>query len=380
MTSLFKAVIILIDPMLLAVAVIYVYGVVVRLTSQKLIHKAVIGLTFGIGAILAMLTPLVLTDGFSVDTRCLLVGLSGAFFGIPAAVIAGGLTVAARIAIGGDGLSAGITAIALATCAGPIWARYIRNKVTSPGVEYILLGFVISSHLFAAALLPQAMIWSFLTTLAPILVVFNLLGAILVGTLIAREEGLIVENLALRNAATTDPLTRLHNRRSAVAVYKSLPPPRKMDHGTAMLCFDVDKFKTVNDTYGHVFGDKVLEEISRRISLTLRPSDVFSRLGGDEFLIILPSVTEDETSRIAERCREVIAQSEITHEGHSVTVTVSIGAEWLADRPDFMTFVARADEALYRAKNLGRNCVSHAWENVAVATQSLNQHPQKKIA
>ncbi len=380
MTSLLKTAVILIDPMLLAIAVIYIYGFIVRLTSKTWVHQATMGFTFGIGAVLAMFTPIVFSEGIIIDMRSLLVGLSGAFFGIPGAVIAGAMGLATRFYLGGTGAASGMLGIAIAAIAGPIWAYKIRGKMSKSALSYVVLGLVISSHLFAVAVLPTEMMWKLIYEIVPVLLAFNLVGAVLIGALMSREEGLAAENIALFNAATTDPLTRLHNRRSAVAAYDAMPPPIESDHGTAMLCFDVDNFKAVNDTFGHVLGDKVLAEISTRIGKILRPSDVFSRLGGDEFLIILPSVTEEETCRIAERCRQIIAQTAIVDSGGAMSVTISIGAEWLSDRPDFLTFVARADEALYQAKKLGRNCVAFAWENTANVAQALVGKSQERIA
>lgn len=380
MTSLLKTAVILIDPMLLAIAVIYIYGFIVRLTSKTWVHQTTMGFTFGIGAVLAMFTPIVFADGIIIDMRSLLVGLSGAFFGIPGAIIAGAMGLATRFYLGGTGAASGMLGIAIAAIAGPIWAYKVRNRMSKSALSYVVLGLVISSHLIAVAVLPSEMMWKLIYEIVPVLLAFNLVGAVLIGSLMSREEGLAAENIALFNAATTDPLTRLHNRRSAVAAYDAMPPPIESDHGTAMLCFDVDNFKAVNDTFGHVLGDKVLAEISTRIGKILRPSDVFSRLGGDEFLIILPSVTEEETCRIAERCRQIIAQTAIVDSGGAMSVTISIGAEWLSDRPDFLTFVARADEALYQAKKLGRNCVAFAWENTANVAQALVGKSQERIA
>jgi len=371
MNSLIQTAEILIDPLLLVIAVIYIYGFIVRHLPNALLLKVVMGLTFGIAVIFAMMMPIVFADGVIVDLRNLLVGLSSAFFGVPGAIISGAIALLTRFHLGGSGAAAGMIGIAIASCAGLAWAKFVRGKMKNIGVELVLLGIIISSHLLAVIILPAPVMWLVVSEMVPILLVLNLIGAVLIGSLMIREEGLAAENVALFNAASTDPLTRLHNRRSAVAAYNTLPLPKIGDYGTAMLCFDVDNFKTVNDTYGHVLGDRVLSEISDRISKTLRPTDVFSRLGGDEFLIILPSVTNEETRQIAERCREVIAQAAVVDVGTTVPVTISVGVEWLTERPDFLTFVARADEALYQAKKLGRNCVSFAWQNAA---QSIPQN------
>lgn len=380
MTSLIEFAVTLIDPLLLAIALVYAYSFIVRLTENVWIHQIVMGLAFGLAAVFAMVTPIVFAEGIIVDLRGMLVGLSGAFFGIPGAIVTGAISLTTRFLIGGDGTISGMTGIAMAMCAGPVWAHFIRPRITNPTMGHVTLGFTITTPLCALALLPSDVFWKLAQNIVPILFALNVVGAILMGALMRHENAVQSEKAALTNAARTDPLTRLHNRRSAVAAYESLPPPIKSDHGTAMLCFDIDNFKTVNDTFGHVLGDKVLEEVSNRISQILRPTDVFSRLGGDEFLIILPSVTEAETCRIAERCREVIAQTAIADGVEEMNITISVGAEWLSDRPDFLVFVARADEALYKAKQLGRNCVAFAWENTTAAAQAFAPPPQERTA
>lgn len=380
MLSIIKFAIILIDPVLLAVALIYAYSFIVRITDYVWIHQTAMGLAFGLGAVFAMLTPIVLTEGVIIDMRTLIVGLSGAFFGIPGAIITGGIGLSTRFVIGGDGAASGMLGIAIAMCAGPVWAYFIRDRIANATMGYVALGLSISTSLFAVLILPSPLMWMLIENIVPVLLALNLVGSVLMGALMNHENGMLAKNVALANAARTDPLTRLHNRRSAVATYEALPPPTKSNHGTAMLCFDIDRFKDVNDTFGHVLGDKVLAEVSTRIGKILRPTDVFSRLGGDEFLIILPSVTEEETRRIAERCRAVIAQTAIIDDGETMSVTISVGAEWLANRPDFLTFVARADEALYQAKKLGRNCVAYAWENTANAAQILSPPSRERIA
>ena len=370
---------ILIDPVLLAIAVIYVYGFIARISPNPTLRNICMGATFGLGALFAMLTPIEFADGVIIDMRNLLVGLSGAFFGILGSAIAITIAIATRIYLGGSGALAGCLGIVLAGLAGLIWARFFRNKLKSSTKENVILGVIISSHLVAILILPVEIRWHLLLEIAPILVVFNLLGSILIGSLLAREESLIAENEALFDAATTDPLTRLHNRRSAVSAYENLPQTKVTSHGTAMLCIDVDNFKSVNDSYGHPFGDAILSQISDRVGKTLRPTDIFSRLGGDEFLIILPSVTHEETMAIAERCRALIAAEAMSHEDNSAPVTISIGAEWRSDRPDFLTFVAKADGALYQAKRLGRNCVALAWQNASFAAQALSDHSKHSV-
>lgn len=372
---------ILIDPLLLSIAVIYIYGFVARVSTNLTTRYLIMGITFGFGAVFAMMTPLEFADGIIIDMRNLLVGLSAAFFG----VIGGGVTlvmaVLTRLMLGGGGAIPGIVGITLSGIAGMVWAYWIREKFKSTSKATAILGLMISAHLLSIFTLPPEIMWRLWIEIAPLLLIFNLIGAILIGGLLNREENLATEAVALLDAATTDPLTRLHNRRSAVKAYEALPPPRKESHGTAMLCFDVDNFKSVNDTHGHVFGDAVLAEISDRISTALRPTDIFSRLGGDEFLIILPAVTLEETQAIAERCRVAVASSQVKKDTQSAPVTISIGAEWLPERPEFLAFVARADEALYQAKRLGRNCVALAWQGATRSAQALvDPTPRQQVS
>lgn len=371
---------ILIDPIFLAIAVIYIYGFVARISPNVTVLHTCMGATFGLGALFAMMTSVVFADGVIIDMRNLLVGLSAAFFGLLGGVITVTIAIATRIYLGGSGAIAGVLSIFLAGIAGLVWAHFVRKKMPNTTMKNVILGFMISAHLASVAALPADIGWRIIVEIAPTLIIFNLLGAILIGGLLNREVGLIAENEALFDAASTDPLTRLHNRRSAVTAYENLPDSKTENYGTAMLCLDVDNFKSVNDSYGHPFGDAVLSEISDRVGQTLRPTDIFSRLGGDEFLIILPSVTHEETMAVAERCRATIAKRVVTHEGTSAPVTISIGAEWLPDRPDFLIFVARADGALYQAKRLGRNCVALAWQNASLAARALSEQSQHKTA
>jgi len=380
MDTLLNIATIMFDPMLLAITVIYVYGFVARVSLNSSVRSLIMGVTFGFGAMFAMLTPMVFADGVIVDMRNLLIGLSGAFFGVFGAIATVFIAITTRIVLGGDGALAGIVGMILSCSAGLFWANSIKGKLNRASKDHAALGLMISVHVLAVFFLPSHIALQMLAQIAPILILFNLIGAILIGGLLTREEALIAENEALVNAATTDPLTRLHNRRSAMQAYEDLPAIKKESHGTAMLCFDIDKFKTINDSHGHVFGDAVLAEISQRIDRVLRPTDIFSRLGGDEFLVILPSVTRDETQAIAERCRAEIAEEAVNHDDRFAPVTISVGAEWLPDRPEFVTFLARADDALYKAKRLGRDCVAFAWQNAAQAAQTLTEPPQQQTA
>lgn len=178
----------------------------------------------------------------------------------------------------------------------------------------------------------------------------------------AREvEETIAENEALDALAHLDPLTELLNRRAlASQLQNEIERVRRYDAPLSVLMLDLDHFKTVNDTYGHLVGDSVLAEFGRVIQRGMRSVDIVARYGGEEFVIALPEATYEGAMAYAERLRERIeAHSFRPVSAAPVRLTASIGiATFPAPGIDgFETLLASADAALYRAKQEGRNRV-----------------------
>ncbi len=120
---------------------------------------------------------------------------------------------------------------------------------------------------------------------------------------------------------------------------------------------DIDHFKLVNDTHGHAAGDQVLREVVRRLTVAFRPYDGLGRVGGEEFLVLIPGASPDCARAVFERLRQAVCAASIDHLGREVAVTVSLGGTTTrGDEPEDQVLI-RADDALYRAKNLGRNRV-----------------------
>lgn len=163
-----------------------------------------------------------------------------------------------------------------------------------------------------------------------------------------------------KNASLTDPLTGIANRRAFMHQGEKLLDRARYD-GTpiALLALDLDRFKEINDRYGHPVGDDVLIAFSRMVAAALRPTDLLGRLGGEEFACLLPDTSADNAVLVAERLRN--ACSQLTHRagGQSFATSVSIGLA-MADGGDLAALLARADRALYRAKTNGRNRVEIA--------------------
>lgn len=176
------------------------------------------------------------------------------------------------------------------------------------------------------------------------------------------EDALRASEERYRRLSETDSLTGLLNVRS-LDERLSIELDRSRDTGNplSLLVLDCDDFKRINDGFGHLEGDKVLRSLSDAIQHSLRRSDSAFRYGGEEFVIILPEVELNAAGLLAERLRQRFAEAKVlTSSGDTIQCTVSIGvAEWQSGE-DRLSFLGRADEAVYAAKRAGKNCVSYA--------------------
>jgi diguanylate cyclase (GGDEF)-like protein len=128
----------------------------------------------------------------------------------------------------------------------------------------------------------------------------------------------------------------------------------------AVLMFDIDHFKQVNDTYGHVVGDRVLKNITNSIRQGIREGDILLRYGGEEFMVILPGASKNDAFTIAERVRHIVRESKTTFGENQISVTISVGLDSMPETTisDEQELITNADEALYRSKNSGRDKVT----------------------
>ncbi len=179
---------------------------------------------------------------------------------------------------------------------------------------------------------------------------------------IAEFTALAVENsrlvAELQRSAITDALTGAYNTRFFHEVLaREAARAERYQTSLSLLMIDVDSFKVVNDTYGHVVGNKVLTELCRTIEHTVRNTDLVFRCGGDEFGVVLPGTTMAGAMRTAEKVLQKVQSSQIlTSLGYSCPVTVSIGVSDYKLGAHFESLVAEADQALYAAKRSSRNC------------------------
>lgn len=162
-----------------------------------------------------------------------------------------------------------------------------------------------------------------------------------------------------RHEVGMDVLTKLLNRRFLPTIFKrEIAHANRAGSPLSVLIIDVDKFKQINDTWGHNTGDDILRRVSQAFYDNVRSSDYVFRYGGDEFVIVLTEATETDTLRIAERIRSRVEKTKITSPtGEPIPLSLSIGAAMFNGHPDYERLIQIADEALYTAKRRGRNCV-----------------------
>jgi diguanylate cyclase (GGDEF)-like protein len=173
------------------------------------------------------------------------------------------------------------------------------------------------------------------------------------------EDNLLKAREDMRYKATHDSLTSLLNRGTVLELLASeLTRKRRNKGSTAIVMGDIDRFKQVNDTYGHIVGDDVLREVGRRLLASVRSYDFVGRYGGDEFLVVLNNCCPGNAKERAEEIRKAIADTPVHTAQGSIPITMSIGvfASYSADARPLEEVMSEVDGALYAAKTAGRNC------------------------
>lgn len=186
-----------------------------------------------------------------------------------------------------------------------------------------------------------------------------ILSAALPGLAVALKNSLNHEDL--QRVSALDPLTGVYNRRFGLQrLNEEFGRSTRSGDPLGLLMLDLDHFKAVNDTYGHLVGDRVLQSVVRAAQQVLREGDVLMRYGGEEFLIVLPGAGHDNMVQMAERVRRAVAETEIIETDQRILVTVSIGGSGLPDKnaTNPQDLIVMADAAMYTSKETGRDrCV-----------------------
>ncbi|HIJ54745.1 MAG TPA: diguanylate cyclase [Deltaproteobacteria bacterium] len=165
----------------------------------------------------------------------------------------------------------------------------------------------------------------------------------------------------LEKEILVDPLTGVYNRRAYdKRIKEELQRFIRYGRPFSIIILDVDHFKSVNDLYGHAVGDLCLKEIINRVQPMLRESDFLARFGGEEFVVLLPETEQKGAGEAAEKLRQCIEKTEFLHRGDKVAITISLGVtQVISDDQTSESLFTRVDQALYRAKNEGRNRVAY---------------------
>jgi diguanylate cyclase (GGDEF)-like protein len=192
-----------------------------------------------------------------------------------------------------------------------------------------------------------------------------IVGTAFIVLVLAKERSVRIQ----RDAASTDELTGILNRRGFFAAAQQLVARQaKKGEPVAVLMFDLDHFKSINDNFGHLVGDEALRLFAATTTENLRASDVVARFGGEEFVAILPGSLSDATAA-AERVRRAFQAAAGAVAGRPVAATVSVGAASAPLCADVAALLATADSALYRAKANGRNRVEGIEQTLPAASR-----------
>lgn len=245
----------------------------------------------------------------------------------------------------------------------------IKNKITKI-LDWIRINSTINRNAMPFIVYSSAIIIIIITGLfiglmyrerglITIIILFTVLGflALIVLRKLSRAY------VKIDNMGITDELTRLYDRRYFFSRLKEIHnQAKRYNHPMSCILIDIDNFKRINDTYGHQTGDAVLGKISDMIKNNCRKTDIIARFGGEEIIILLPETISDDAFVLAEKLRNTIDKNKIKHEKRQLRLTISLGVAGFPENEigkieDTNILIQRADDALYAAKNKGKNRV-----------------------
>ena len=186
----------------------------------------------------------------------------------------------------------------------------------------------------------------------------NIIGAVEIFADNSRHEAVFRQLKDMERSLYQDALTGIGNRKFADIRLSELMGAYR-DHGQVfgVLFADIDRFKNINDTYGHAIGDKVIALVARTLQNGLRPTDRVCRYGGEEFVCLLPSIDSEDIAQIAERVRMLVERAWLDTSSGALRVTISVGGALARPSDGAVSLVERADRSMYLAKQAGRNRV-----------------------
>ncbi|WP_022666482.1 GGDEF domain-containing protein [Desulfospira joergensenii] len=200
----------------------------------------------------------------------------------------------------------------------------------------------------------------------------EMVNLILQGCATALSKQLKMENL--KNAAVIDPLTGCYNRREFESqLTRNLANARRHGNSLSLFMFDLDHFKQINDTHGHLAGDMVLKQVAGLVKKSMRQGDILARYGGEEFIAILPETGKTKAMDLADRLRSEISNLCLPFDNSLIRVTASFGVSELTPDKDMTMLIQDADTMLYKAKLNGRNTVMPGLFKVCVTRETCSK-------
>lgn len=349
-----SAVLNIVDSAAIMASVALLYGTVRRNFRLESVQHVVLGAAFGLGAVTSMLQPIQTAGNVIIDARALFTGFAGAFLGLEGALAALFVAVCGRLAINiSPAALTGVLGMVISTGAGLGW-RHIKPPAGKSWKCLAGLGALVSLSYSTLWMVPELQGAVPVGSIA-LLTLYNILGSIVLGTFIYREQTLQDREVTALKAAATDPLTGVLNRRGFSSGFVKAETAAQ-SKGSALLLVDLDHFKAVNDTYGHGTGDLILKLTGERIRRIVRPRDLVQRAGGEEFAVLLTDIDADDAKTTAERILKSLSDPCSLPDQSSISVSASIGGVcWTTGHRSEASVTASADRALYMAKAQGRN-------------------------
>ncbi|MEF2551549.1 diguanylate cyclase [Aurantimonas sp. A2-1-M11] len=339
------------------------YGRALRTAEPGIARGIALGLLFGVGASLSIANAVELAPGLRIDPRAVMLVLAAPFGGPGAATVAAAVTSAYRLYLGGSAALPGIANIVTTAGVGAIFAYCIFENMRPAGTRQLLmLGFFSNVPLLFILTVPVDNAGEiFLRTIGP-MIIADVLGVLILGRFLCNERKAFVFGRALEAEATTDPLTLLPNRRHLERrTSEMVETAQRNGKPISVLVIDIDRFKEVNDNYGHDVGDAILQKVAAVVRASVRKSDALARFGGEEVVVAMADTTLAAAAHTAERIRSAVDADVFHRDRETGNVTVSVGvATQQGEDLSFKRLFKAADEALFLAKQRGRNRVEFA--------------------
>ncbi|WP_292899226.1 diguanylate cyclase [Nitratireductor sp.] len=346
-----------------AIAALF-YDIVLRSCPTPGVRHTLVAFVFGAGAVGSMMLPVEVAPGIIFDLRNAFVILAMTFGGWLAVAVTTLAAFSYRLWLGGAGALPGGVGILMCASAGIAFALYFKGRRNGL-FSFAMLGLFCAASLVSMFLLPFETAMGILKKVGPVMLVMNILGTMIVGGIVDRQKRQFERESVLSQEASTDSLTRLANRRAFDLRGPDLmETANQQGDACALMLIDIDHFKQINDAHGHDVGDKVLQHLAVLVRSNVRKTDLVARYGGEEIALVLPSHDAKRAFGLGERLRKAVAGTPYRHEGKlDITLSVSIGlyaSDGSTESEAFTTAFKRADMALYRAKEAGRNRVEIA--------------------